>query len=179
MWKASSVFVAFVMSLIAGVQAMAQEPGANPSATPEHRKLGAFVGTWKEDLEVKASQEAPAQKISITEKCEWFTGGFTVVCHNEIVGFDLKGLQITTYEADEKVYKDYEFDSSGINSSATGTIEGDTWTWRGTNKFRGKLVKTRVTMKALSPDSIATKTEMLDDNDTWKLLSESKRNRVK
>jgi hypothetical protein len=179
MWKASSVFIALVMSLMAGVNATAQEPGANPSPTPEHKKLAAFVGTWNEDLEVKASTAASAQKVSFTEKCEWFAGGFTLICHNEINGSDVKGLQIMTYEADEKVYKDYEFDSGGHNSSATGTNEGDTWTWRSDNKMGGKIVKTRVTLKVLSPDSITTKTEMLDDNDTWKLIGESKRNRVK
>jgi hypothetical protein len=179
MRKASSVFIALVMSLIAGVQAKAQEHGAQAAPSPEHKRLAVFVGTWKEDFELKAS--ATGRKFTATEKCEWFAGGFTVICHNEMIGSDLKGkgLQIMTYEPEEKVYKDYEFDDSGNNSSAVGTIEGDTWTWRSDNKIRGKIVKTRVTMKVLSPDSIATKTETLNDDGTWTLLSESKRNRVK
>ena len=45
--------------------------------------------------------------------------------------------------------------------------------------FAAKIVKTRVTMKALLARLIATKTEMLDDNDTASCCRESKRNRVK
>lgn len=184
MWKPTSVLIALVISLIGGAP--------HPSPSPEHKKLGAFVGTWKEEIVMTAATSSPGGKVTVTETCEWFSGGFSVVCHNQmgvsdLKGMpvttsdvaDLKGLQIMTYDADAKAYKDYEFDSYGNNSFATGTFEGDTFTWRSENKVRGKMVKARVTTKVVSPDSITTKTEALDDDGTWKLLSESKRNREK
>jgi hypothetical protein len=64
------------LTLISGVTAAAQQAGGTLQPSPEHMKLGVFVGTWKDEAEMKPGPFGPGGKLSLTETCEWFTGGF-------------------------------------------------------------------------------------------------------
>ena len=94
---------------------VAQQPAGAPQPSPEHKKLAAFVGTWKDEAEMKPSQFGPGGKMNLAETCDWFASGFSIVCHTETTGFmgDLKTLTVFTYDAEEKVYRLYEFNSVG------------------------------------------------------------------
>jgi len=167
--------------LIGVIMVMAQEHGRPPQPSPEHNKLGVFVGTWKDEAEMQPGPFGPGGKLSLTESCEWFTGGFSVVCHTDTTGFmgDLKTLTVLTYDPEEKLYRFYEFNSVGWSQSAKGTVDGDTWTLDGESKMGGKLIKSRSTIRLSSPDSAVVRSEVSVEGGAMTLLMELKGTRVK
>jgi len=176
MLKRESMVLAVFSGLISVMTAIAQEPAGLPQPSPEHKKLGAFVGTWKDEALMKPGPLGGGGRMSLTQTCEWFTGGFSVVCHTETLGRTgvLKTLTVLTYDQEEKVYRFYEFNSAGWSNSAKGTLDGDTWTFEGESKMGGKLVKSRSTIKLPSPDSGTMKSEMSVDGGPWTLVMELK-----
>jgi hypothetical protein len=181
MLKRGNIVLAVALTLIGVITVIAQERGVPPQPSPEHKKLGVFVGTWKDEAEMKPGPFGPGGKMSLTETCEWFTGGFSVVCHTDTTGFmgDLKTLTILTYDPEERVYRFYEFNSVGWSDSAKGTVNSDTWTFDGESKMGSKLIKSRSTIKLSSPDSATMKSEMSVDGGPWILVMELKGSRVK
>src|SRR6266508_3873092 len=83
-----------------GAQAPPQKPG------PEHKKLDYFVGKWTSTADMKASPFGPGGKMTASDTCEWFQGGFAVVCHSEGTGptGPTKGIGIMGYSLEEKKY---------------------------------------------------------------------------
>src|SRR5712691_937902 len=63
------------------VGGLAQAPSGAPKPGPEHQKLAFFAGKWVSEGETKASAFGPAMKFRFLETCEWFSGGFAIVCH--------------------------------------------------------------------------------------------------
>jgi hypothetical protein len=94
---------------------------------------------------MKPGPFGPGGKLSLSETCEWFTGGFNVVCRTETTGFmgDVTTLTVLTYDAEHKVYRLHEFNSMGRGDAAKGTVDGDTWTFDGESKMGNTLIKTR------------------------------------
>jgi len=76
-----------VISLVGAGQALAQSPPAEPKPGPEHKKLEYFVGKWSLEGEMKPGPMGPGGKMTASENCEWFMGGF----HVEIMGHDATG----------------------------------------------------------------------------------------
>lgn len=181
MLKRGSLVLAAAWTLVGVITVIAQERGGPPQPSPEHKKLGVFVGTWKDEAEMKPGPFGPGGKMSLTETCEWFTGGFSVVCRTETAGFmgGLKTLSILAYDPEEKVYRLYEFNSLGWSSAAKGIADGDTWTFDGESRMGGKLVKNRATIKLPSPDSATMKSEMSVDGGPMTPVMELKGIRVK
>ena len=181
MWKRGRIVLAGVLTLIGTITVVAQQPAGPPQPSPEHKKLGVFVGTWKDDAEMKPGPFGPGGKFSITQTCKWFAGGLSIVCHSETTGFmgDVKTLTVLSYDPEERVYTFYEFNSFGQNKSGKGTVEGDTWTFNADSKVGGKLIKTRFTEKIPSPDSATMKAEISADGSPWTLMMELKGTRVK
>lgn len=175
------LFLGAALNLIGGFTFVAQLPDSTPQAGPEHKKLGVFVGTWKDEAEMKPGSLGSGGRMSLTETCDWFTGGFSVVCHTETLARlgDLKTLTVLTYDTDEKVYRFYEFNSVGQSNSAKGTVNGDTWMFEGESKMGGKLVKSRSTIKLPSPDSATMQTDISVDGGPWILVMELRGNREK
>ena len=60
-----------------------------------------------------------------------------------------------------------------------GTIQGDTWTYNDESTMGGKQVKTRVTIKELSPTSYSFKMEMQGSDGKWAPMMESTNTKVK
>jgi Protein of unknown function (DUF1579) len=169
------------LTLISGVTAAAQQAGGTLQPSPEHMKLGVFVGTWQDEAEIKPSPLGPGGRMSLSETCEWFTGGFSIVCHTEtlvLIGH-MTTLTVLTYDPDEKVYRFYEFNSAGRSNSAKGTVDGDTWTFEGESKAGGKSLKSRSTIKFSSPDSATMKSEMSAEGGPWTLVMELTGTRAK
>jgi Protein of unknown function (DUF1579) len=183
MLRRQSIVLALAVSwtVIAVITVLAQEPGDAPQPSAQHKKLGVFVGTWNDEAEIKPGSLGPGGRMSLTETCDWFTGGFSVVCHTATLARRgvLKTLTVLTYDPEEKVYRFYEFNSMGWSNSAKGTVDGDTWTFDGESKTGGKLVRTRSTIKLSSPDSATMKSEMSVDGGPWTLVMELKGAREK
>jgi hypothetical protein len=181
MLKRGNMVLGLALTLMNGITVGGQQPVGTLQPSPEHKKLAAFVGTWRDEAEVKPGPVGPGGKMSLTETCDWFTGGFSIVCHTEATGFmgDLQTLSVLSYDTAEKLYRFYEFNSVGWSSTAKGTVDGDTWTFDGESKMGGKLIKSRFTIKMPSPDSAVMKSEVSVEGGPMTLVMELKGTRVK
>ncbi len=146
-----------------------------PKSGPEVKKLGYFVGTWKTEGDVKENPFMPAGKWSGTDNCEWFHGGFHVVCHSTGKGpmGAVHGLGILAYSSEEKAYTYFGIDSTGFAEGSKGTVEGNTWTYTNEEKMGGKTVHGRYSMTT-SPSSYTFKYETSEDGQKWALVMEGK-----
>ena len=68
--------------IVSGQEATAQQPKPGP----EVQKLTYYLGTSKGEGETKGGPFGPAGKLSSTTTCEWFAGGFHLVCRGEEKG---------------------------------------------------------------------------------------------
>src|SRR5262245_33671925 len=173
---------ACVSSLVVAGVALAQAPPAAPKPGPEHEKLGAWVGKWTSEGDMKPGPFGPGGKMSGNDRCEWFDGKFAVICHNEGKGpmGVMKGMGILSYSTEDKVYTYYGTDTMGMTSTAVakGTIQCDTWTYNEESKMNGKPVKSRYVMKWLTPTSYTFKMEMQGDGGQWMTIVEGKTTKV-
>jgi len=164
-----------VLLALQGVVLLAQGADKIPKPTPEHKRLGYFVGKWTYEGEMKPSPFGPGGKVKTTDSCEWFSGGFSVVCHSDGTGpmGAMKGLGLLSYNAEEKKYVYFGVDNMGMAATSKGIREGDTWTYTGEDKMGGKLIKSRVIIKELSPTAYTFKFEMAEGA-KWKTIMDGK-----
>jgi hypothetical protein len=157
--------------------AAAQAPPA-PTPGPEHKRLGYFVGKWTTEGEMKPSPMGPGGKISSTDDCEWFEGGFAVVCHStgKTPMGPSKSIGILGYSPEEKVYTYHGVDNTMMSMTSVphGTLQGDTWTYTDENVMGGQKVKSRVTIKELSPTAYTFKMEIQGPDGNWAPMMEAK-----
>jgi hypothetical protein len=181
--KVALLTVTMAMSIVAAQPTMAQAPQpAKPG--PEHQRLAYFVGTWTSEGEMKPGPMGPGGKMTSRDTCEWYEGRFAVICRSEGKGpmGPSKGLGILGYSPEEKVYTYYGTDSSGMMTMTTvprGTVKGDTWTYTDESMMGGQKVKSRVTMKELSPTSYSFVMDVQGADGKWTTLMESKQTKVK
>jgi hypothetical protein len=160
---------------------MAQAPAGPPPPGPEHKQLQYFVGKWTSTADMKASPFAPAGKMTGTDVCEAFTGGYHVVCRNESKGPSgtMKGIGLLGYHLEDKQYTYMGIDSMGSNDVARGTMtDADTWVYTAEGKMAGKTIKSRYTIKKLDADNY-TFTWEYSDGGPWTVAMEGKDTRVK
>ena len=159
----------------AGLQAQDKKMEA-PKPGPEVKKLGYFVGSWNTTGEVKQNPFMPAGKMTGSTKCEWFPGGFHVVCHDTGKGpmGTMHGLGIMAYNTEDKVYTYSGADSSGMSTAAKGNVDGNNWVYTSEDKMGGKTFHGRYSMVTASPDSYTFKYEMSEDGNNWTTLMEGK-----
>ena len=163
--------------LLATAALQAQEKKMEaPKPGPEVKKLGYFVGTWSNSGEVKQNPFMPAGKFTGTSKCEWFPGGFHVVCHDTGKGpmGTMHGLGIMAYNTEDKVYTYAGADSSGMSVAAKGNVDGNNWVYTSEDKMGGKTFHGRYSMVTASPDSYTFKYEMSEDGNNWTTMMEGK-----
>lgn len=159
------------------VVAAAQAP---PPQTPgpEHKRLGYFVGKWTTEGEMKPGPMGPGGKISSTDNCTWFDGGFAVICHSDgktPMG-PSKSIGILGYSTEEKAYTYYGLDNSmmAMTTVPRGTLQGDTWTYTDESMMGGQKVKSRVVIKELSPTAYTFTMEVQGPDGKWAPMMESK-----
>src|SRR5215210_493954 len=163
---------------VAGFQLTAAQAPQAPKPGPEHQRLAYFVGKWTSEGEMKSGPMGPGGKISSTDDCEWFEGRFAVVCRSDgktPMGAN-KSIGILGYSAEEKVYTYYGLDNTNMTMTSVphGTVQGDTWTYNDEGMMGGKKVKSRVTIKELSPTAYTFKMEMQGPDVKWAPMMESK-----
>jgi Protein of unknown function (DUF1579) len=176
------LFICAAVSILGFQCASAEEPKA-PTPGPESQRLGYFVGHWTEEGEMKPGAMGPGGKFTGTHKCDWFEGRFSVVCTTDGTSpmGPSKGIDILGYSSEEKVYTYYGVDNSGMVMATVprGTVKGDTWTYTDETTMGGKKVKTRVTIKELSPSAYAFKMEAPGADGKWATVMESKSTKSK
>lgn len=165
--------IAVFVSIAAGV---AQSQMEMPKPAPELKKLDYFVGAWSIDGNMKPGPMGPGGKMTGTETNEWMDGGFFVVGHSTYSGAmgNGKGISVLGYDTDNKLYTYHEFDSHGQAELATGTFDGETWSWTSDEKMGGMTMKGRYSAKVLSPTSYAFKFEVSQDGTNWNLVMDGK-----
>ncbi len=177
-----SVRLAAVAVLFCAGLAQAEEPPAGPPKPgPEHKKLEFFVGTWSGKAEIKESPMGPGGPMTWTETCEWFPGGFAVVCRSEGKGpmGPVNGLGILGYNGQENAYTYYGVDSGGWSGLAKGTIAGPIWTFTSDEQMGDKVVRGRYTLKQVSADRQTFTYEASVDGGPWNTVMEGGSDRKK
>lgn len=162
--------------------AQAQPPQATKPG-PEHKRLEYFTGTWKHTGEMKPGPMGPGGTMTWTDTCEWFEGGFSVVCRGEGKGpmGPMKSIGIIGYSPEEKAYTYYGIDNSAMTMTSVpkGTVEGDTWTYHDEGTMGGQKFKSRVTIRQVSPAEQSFKMEIQGPDGQWMPVMESKGSKVK
>jgi len=178
MTKALKVFAACVGVSLASVQLLAAQAAPATKPGPEQKRLGYFVGKWSTEGEAKPGPMGPGGKMTSTDDCQWFEGGFSVICNSTgtTPGGSSKSIGILGYSPEEKVYTYYGVDNTNMTMGSVpkGTLQGDTWTYHDEGMMGGKKVKTRVTIKELSPTAYTFKMEMQGPDGKWASVMESK-----
>jgi uncharacterized protein DUF1579 len=178
-WLALAVCVSvFLVTSLA-----AQAPPAPAKPGPEHQRLGFFVGKWTVEGELKPGPMGPGGKVTSTDTCEWFEGHFSVVCRSEgktPMGPN-KALGILGYSTEEKVYTYYGIDNTNMTMASVprGTVKGDTWSYTDQSVMGGQKMKSRMTLKELSPTSYTFLMEIQGPDGKWMPLMESKSTKAK
>jgi hypothetical protein len=180
--RTSRILSGAMVALLASVVVQPEETQGPPKPGPEHKKLGYFVGDWRTEGEMKPGFMGPGGRFASTDKCEWFEGGFAVVCRSEGKGPSgpTKSLGILSYSPEEKVYTYTGTDSMGVTMTTVprGTVSGKTWTYNDQSLMNGEKVKSRVVIKELSPKEHTFTMELQGKDGKWMPMMESKSTKV-
>jgi hypothetical protein len=172
----STLAVLAAVSVAGAGAAAAQNPAAKPG--PEHKALGFFVGKWNVEGELKPGPMGPGGKYTATDTCEWFEGGFSVICRSEgkMPTGPAKSIGILGYSPEEKVYTYYGIDNSSMTMASVpkGTRQGDTWTYTDESTMGGQKVKSRVVITEVSPTVYTFKMDFQGPDGKWMPAMEAK-----
>jgi len=173
MKRGSAVVILVVLVLAAAVGAQNSPPTPTPS--PEVKRMDYWVGNWTTEFEFKPGF-GPAGKVIGKVHEEWLAGGYFVVSRAEWTGAmgNSTELSVMGYNADEKVYTNYDFNGAGIATYSEGPVKGDTWTLVSTSKMGDKKVTNRFTVKEVSPALCTFKYEMQPEGADWVTVMEGK-----
>jgi hypothetical protein len=175
----SRLSAVFLVALLTSVVA-AQQPSQAPKPGPEQKRIGYFAGDWNFRGEAKLSPLGPAGKITTTESCAWFTGGFHLVCHTKGTGpMGASTSQSTmSYDAGRKAYTYHSINSMGSVIFVRGQVDGKVWTWTDDVTMEGKTIKIRATVTEESPTAYAFKLEA-GEGGTMAVVEEGRATKVK
>jgi Protein of unknown function (DUF1579) len=172
-----------VVVSLSGVQIGAAQTPAPAKPGAEHQRLGYFVGKWTTEGEMKPGPMGPGGKVTSTDNCEWFEGRFAVVCHSDgkNPAGPTKSIGILSYSTEEKVYTYYGVDNTAMTMASVprGTVKGDTWTYDDEGMMGGQKIKSRVTIKELSPTAYTFKLELQGPDGKWAPAMEAKSTKAK
>jgi Protein of unknown function (DUF1579) len=170
-----SPFVSVSLILAVAIAPIVAEDSKPPKPGPEVAQLAAFLGTWKGKADVKESPYGPAGKMSWTETCDWFEGGFQLVCKSnaDTPRGKLQGMSILSWDPDAASYLYHNIDNAGGSNIAEGSVtSGGTWTF-GSERAMGKqVVRSRYIIQHPTPTTMKYTFEMQRETGGWTLVSE-------
>jgi hypothetical protein len=172
---------AVVMLVPSCVFALTQADQA-PKPGPEVQKLGYYVGTWKGEGQTKGGPFGPAGKLSSTMTCEWFAGGFHLVCRGEETGPTGKRafLNILAYDPETSGYTEYGISSVGESEySRGGSIVGNERMFLWDAEVAGKTTKFRYSEVQVSPTLYTYQAETSVGGGPWTVIAEGKITKVR
>jgi hypothetical protein len=163
-------------ALAAAILAMPVLAQEAPKPGPQHARIGYFVGSWDFTAESKDSPMGPGGAITGSETCEWFTGGFQLVCRGEASG--PRGRAVTAsvwaYDPAQGEYTYYAYNSLGESFYIPGSVAGNVWTWNTEFPMNGGTVKARATVTEEGPAAYSYRFETSADGTTWALMEEGR-----
>jgi Protein of unknown function (DUF1579) len=172
----------------------AMSPTPTPSGQPataqqpkrglEIQRLAYYLGTWRGEGETKSGPFGPAGKLSSTMSCDWFAGGFHLVCHGEERGptGTRTFLNILTYDEKAKAYTEYGISSLGDSEYSTaGSIAGNKRTFVKDldSDGEGRPTKLRYIEVQVSPTLYTYQAEASIDGGPWAMIAEGKVTKVR
>jgi hypothetical protein len=174
-----AVIVAVVLMCAGGAIAQKQEM---PKPGPEHQRLGAFVGNWTFEGEMKPGPMGPGGKMTGTDRIEWTPGDFFLQrsYRGKSPMGEIQGIEILGYDGARKVYTFNSFDSLGMMGSGTMSVKGNTWTTSGTATMGSTTMPDRCTLEFGAGEStLSIKCETSTDGKTWTPTFEGKATKTK
>jgi hypothetical protein len=137
---------------------------------PEHRKLGVFLGTWHTTGEVAATESTAAANVDAIDTYKWYPGEFFLVHDADARVGDgaIESIEIIGYDAERRCYFAAFFDSTGGFGTEEIRLDGNSWTWRGSNVMG---VKEHRCTAVVSDDgkTVRARHEKSDDGNNWAL----------
>lgn len=112
----------------------------SPTPGPEHKRLEIFVGEWKTEGEILASEAGPASRLVAVDRYEWLPGGFFLLHHvNGRMGdVEVKALEIIGYDPSSQTYTTHSFDNHGNSSAYQASLRDRDWKNTGeSERFNG------------------------------------------
>src|SRR5215475_7907126 len=192
------LIIVCICSLALSISSFAQAPTASPVATTpgqpataqqskpglEVQRLAYYLGTWRGEGETKSSPIGPAGKLSSTMTCDWFAGGFHLVCRGEESGpaGERKFLNIVAYDEKAKAYTEYGISSLGESEYSTGdSMVGNKLTFVKNlgSDVGGKPTKIRYIEVQVSPTSYTYQAGTRPRWGSWTLIAEGKYTKVR
>ena len=158
------------------------EAADQPKPGPEVQKLGYYLGSWRGEGETKGGPFGPAGKLSSKTTCEWFAGGFQLVCRGEETGptGTRAFLNIRAYDEAAKAYIEYGISSFGESEYDTGgSIVGNKRTFLLNSQVDGKPAKFRYTEVQVSSTFYTYQAEVSVDGAPFAMVAEGKVTKVK
>lgn len=161
------------------VLAQATKP-AKPTPGPEHKRIAFFAGQWNFQGEAKDSPLGPGGKITGSETCEWFAGGFQLVCRTKANGpkGPGTGMSVLSYDPSRKAYTYYALSSFGDNIFVRGQVQDKVWTWSDEATIEGKKMKIVATVTEDSPTTTSFKLEASVDGGPMMVIEQGKSTKV-
>ena len=150
----------------------------------EVQRLAYYLGTWRGEGETKGGPFGPAGKLSSTMTCDWFAGGFHLVCRGEERGPTGKRtfLNILAYDEKAKAYTEYGISSLGESEYSTGgSIVGNKRTFVKDldSGVEGKHTKLTYTEVQMSPTLYTYQAEASINGGPSTVIAEGKITKVK
>lgn len=163
----------------AAVLAQATKP-PKPTPGPEHKRIAYFAGQWNYQGEAKDSPLGPGGKMTGTENCEWFAGGFQLVCRSKGTGprGPATGMSVLGYDPGRKAYTYYALSSLGDNIFVRGQVQDKVWTWTDEATLEGKKVKIVATVVEETPTSSSFKLEASVEGGPMTVIEQGKSTKV-
>ena len=168
-----------VMSLVVALAVGSASVGgqaAKPTPGPEHKRIGYFAGQWSFQGEIKDSPLGPGGKMTATETCDWFAGGFQLVCRTKGTGPKGPGTgqAIMSYDPARKAYTYYAMSSHGDNIFVRGQVQGKVWTWAEEMSMDGKKMKIVATVTEETATSYSFKLEVAVEGGPLTVIEQGK-----
>ncbi len=109
-----------------------------PAPRPEHHALEVFVGTWNLEGDIKAVPAAgltDSGHVVYKHVSQMINGGFFLETRRTGTGTrgPVSELFVYSYNAVAKTYRQDGYNDRGIVRQFTGTVDGRTWKFAGTN----------------------------------------------
>ncbi len=133
------------------------------------KRLAYFIGTWKESGESRADQNQEFGKLSGSETCEWQAGKTAVLCRETTTDASgkIEASYLIGYDGVSRAYSLRGFDSTGMALTATGTIDGDRWTWIGLSNSPAGSMSMRFTFDLAHSPGRTMLVEFADRDGKW------------
>lgn len=106
------------------------------------KRLDAFVGTWKTEGEIKATQTTPVIPIQGTDSYEWLPGGWFLLHRVDVRMGDeqIDSVEIIGYDPSTGKYPMHYFGHQGSTGVMHASVEENTWKFIGeTERFTGSI----------------------------------------